>query len=381
VFLLRWFKRLLKAVLLIVLIVLAVPFAGLAYGFWTTGPLDDAPLSGVTEGAPPTALANQVHAEIQGYRRPEESTYLTYPEWAIVYAAREYAAFLKAGNRESQFPYWSYVGRFWQDYAMVIRAAADKPFNFANHQMLAVIGTSHTIEHVIQWAYENTVGSITEWISGKPVAADRYQAAVAAEYAAFLDQVPWYQFPYADKRAGLAAVQPDDGDDGVRTRERKAQGALAYSIKQTYADLIKSALAATADPAFLDIHVWGIGDAPGAVQAAIAGEPDTKLEKDMAADGAVFVTKRYQVFTEMIPRLIGKGMRFVEIGGNDEILVTVLSSDAIALPSGTRLLFGYPLPAEPATRRTGLTVAVRQLHTALPALAAGGARLEHVYDY
>jgi len=380
-FLLRWLKRLIKTVVLIVLVVLAIPIAGLTYGFWTTPPLDYTPLPGTVEGAPPTALADQVRTEIQGYQRPEESTYLTYPEWAIVYAAREYAAFLKAGNRESQFPYWSYIGRFWQDYAMVIRATADKPFNFANHQMLAVIGTSHTIEHAIQWAYENTVGRVTEWTSGKPVAADRYQAAVAAEYAAFLDQVPWYQFPYAEKRAGLLALQPDAGDNNARTYERKGEGSLAYSIKQTYADAIKSALAATSPAAFLDIHVWGTGDAPGAVQAAIAGEPDTKLEKDMAGDGAVFVTKRYQVFTEMIPRLIAKGMRFVEIGGSDEILVTVLSNDEIALPPGTRLLFGYQLPAEPAVRRTGLTVAVRELHTVLPALTAVGARLEHVYDY
>ena len=161
----------------------------------------------------------------------------------------------------------------------------------------------------------------------------------------------------------------------------RREGGLAYTIKQGYADLITSALAASSPPAFLDIHVWGTGDAPGAVQTAIAGEPNTTLEKDLAAEGAVFVTKRYQVFTDMIPRLISKGMRFVEIGGNDEILVTVLSNDEIALPQGARLVFGYQLPAEPSVRRTGLTVAVRQLHTVLPALTAAGVRLEHVYDY
>jgi hypothetical protein len=87
------------------------------------------------------------------------------------------------------------------------------------------------------------------------------------------------------------------------------------------------------------------------------------------------------VFTEMIPRLIDKGVSFVEIGGNDEIMVTLLSSDSIAVPEGIRILFSYPLPAEPATRRTGLTVAVRKLHLVLPALIKPGARLEHVYDY
>ena len=73
----------------------------------------------------------------------------------------------------------------------------------------------------------------------------------------------------------------------------------------------------------LDIHVW----AKGPVGEAIAGEPDTTLEQEFGEDGAVFVTKRYQVFTDMIPRLIEKGVSFVEIGGNDEILVTVLSND------------------------------------------------------
>ena len=101
----------------------------------------------------------------------------------------------------------------------------------------------------------------------------------------------------------------------------------------------------------------------------------------MNDDGTVFVTKRYQVFTDMIPRLIAKGVTFVEIGGNDEILVTVLSKDAITAPAGSRPLFAYQLPADASQRRTGLTVAVRQLHTVLPALLAAGARLEHVYDY
>ena len=50
-------------------------------------------------------------------------------------------------------------------------------------------------------------------------------------------------------------------------------------------------------------------------------------------------------------------------------------------PEGIRILFSYPLPADPSTRRTGLTVAVRKLHLVLPALIKAGAKLEHVYDY
>ncbi|MER9895366.1 hypothetical protein NKJ40_25375 [Mesorhizobium sp. M0119] len=375
-FLFRWLKRIIKAILWLVVIVVLIPIAGLAYGFLTTPSLDTTPLPGVTEGAPPKALADKVRAEIPGYQRPEESTFLTYPEWAIVYAAREYAGFVDK-NQPSGFPYLSYIGRFWQDYAMVIRASSTYKFNLDNHQMLVVIGTSHTIEHAIQWAYENTVGRITEATAGKRTAVDIYQAKVAADYAGFLDQVPWYQFPYAEKRAGLFAVQPAADDSAFRTSERKLAFGLADTIKQGYADLIKSALAATTDPALLDIHVW----AKGPVSEVTRNEPDTLLERDLGADGTVFVTRRYQVFTDMIPRLIGKGVSFVEIGGNDEIMVTMLSNDEINVPEGARTLFSYPLPAEPSTRRTGLTVAVRKLHIVLPALMTAGARLEHVYDY
>lgn len=375
-FLFRWLKRIIKAILWLVVIVVLIPIAGLAYGFLTTPALDTTPLSGVAEGAPPKALADKIRAEIPRYQRPEESTFLTYPEWAIVYAAREYAGFVDK-NQPSGFPYLSYIGRFWQDYATVIRASSAYKFNLDNNQMLVIIGTSHTIEHAIQWAYENTVGRVTEATAGKRTAVDIYQAKVAADYAGFLDQVPWYQFPYAEKRAGLFAVQPAADDSAVRTSERKLAFGLADTIKQGYADLIKSALAATTDPALLDIHVW----AKGPVSEVTRNEPDTLLERDLGADGTVLVTRRYQVFTDMIPRLIGKGISFVEIGGNDEIMVTMLSNDEIKVPEGARTLFSYPLPAEPSTRRTGLTVAVRKLHIVLPALMTAGARLEHVYDY
>lgn len=366
---LRFLRKIVRAVLILVVVVVAIPVLGLAYGFLTTSAPPPATI--VNRSPEAAATSQRLNTEIAGYKRPEESTYLTYPEWAIVYAAREYAGFV-AKDLPSGFPYFAYVGRFWQDYATMIRASSDYPFNFQNHLMLMVIGISHTAEHIIQSVYENTVGRLSA-MAGAPAPEDGYQAKVAAEYAAFLDQVPWYQFPYAEKRAGLWALT----GSGIRGWERKLGFGLSYSIKQAYADLIKSGLAATSDGAFLDIYVW----ADGPVADAIAGEADTVLEKDLAVDGAVFVTRRYQVFTDMIPRLIERGVTFVEIGGNSEIMITVLSDEEMTLPDGARLLFSYTLPTDPATVRTGLSASVPMLHEILPELANAGARLEHVYDY
>jgi len=370
---LRFLKGVVRAVLIVIALVVAIPVLGLAYGYLTT----EAPQRLQIVAATPEqqAISEKLAAEIPGYKRTEESTFLTYPEWAIVYAAREYAGFT-ADNSPSGFPYFAYVGRFWQDYAAMIRASSAYPFNFSNHLMLMVIGISHTVEHVIQSLYENTIGRLTG-LFGFPTAQDRDLARTAADYAAFLDQTPWYQFDYGQSRSALWALPTDGGVAAIRSWERDAGFGLSFSIKQAYANIIKSGLSATSDPAMLDIHVW----AQGPVATAIAGEADTKIERDLGADGAVFVTPRYQVFTDMIPRLIERGITFREIGGNDEIMITVLSNEDIALPDGSVRLFSYPLPIDRSTIRTGLVAAVTQLHEILPDLMNTGARLEHVYDY
>lgn len=370
---LRILWRVVRAVLILLAVVVAIPVLGLAYGWLST----DAPQRGsiVTRSPEVAAVSQRLATEIAGYKRPEESTFLTYPEWSIVYSAREYADFVQDHN-PADFPYLAHIGRFWKDYAAMIRASADYPFNFQNHLMLMVIGTSHTIEHVIQSVYENTIGRLS-WSFSHAIGEDAVLAGIAADYADFLDQTPWYRFPYAERRRELNALPAAPGWAAVRSWERKIGYGFALTIKQAYADLIASGLSATSDPAFLDIHVW----AQGPVAEAIEGEPDTTLERDLEADGAVFVTKRYQVFTDMIPRLIEHGVSFVEIGGNGDILVTVLSNEEIVAPDGATTLFSYPLPTDPSTIRTGLTVPVGDLHETLPELVNAGARLEHVYDY
>lgn len=369
------FRKLLRAIIVLAILLVGIPALGLAYGWLTTDPVD--PSIASFEGGRPSALpADRLRAEIADYQRPLESTFLTYPEWSIVYSAREYADVV-ATQRESAFPYWAHIGRYWRDYVTMIRATADLPFNAGNHLMLVVIGTSHTIEHAIQSFYENTVGRLTELTSPEGTPQDTFQAQTAAQYAAFLDHVPWYGFPYAEKRAGLWNSQTVSGARRIRSWERKLAFGLSYTIKQAYADLIKAGLDATHDPAMLDIVVW----ATGPVEAAIADEPDTTLLTGLGADGAAFRTQRYQVFTEMVPRLVERGLRFVEIGGNDVILLTVLSSGELTMAEGSRTLFAFPLPSDAGTRRTGLVVPVPALHAVLPALTAQGATLEHIYDY
>lgn len=373
-FLLRWLRRLIKTILWLVVIVVLIPVVGLAYGFLTTPALDKTPLPGIADGAPPTQLAAKVRQAIPDYQSPAPSTWLAYPKWATIQAAHDYAAFV-GKDQPSGFPYWAYVGHYWQDYAMIIRVTSARGIDVLDYVVPTLIGTGLTIDHAIQWAYENTVGRVTEATAGKRVAADIYQAKAAADYAGFLDTRAWSDFPFAEKRAGLFAVEPAAGDDSIRTSERKLAFGLADTVKQWCADLSRSALASAGDPSPPDIHVW----AKGPVGEAARNEPDTLLERDLGGDGTIFVTSRSPAFTGMVPRLIDKGISFVEIGGKDEIMITVTSGAEIAAPEGARILFSQSIPVSPDTRRTALAVAVRKLHLVLPALAKAGAKLEHVY--
>jgi hypothetical protein len=173
------------------------------------------------------------------------------------------------------------------------------------------------------------------------------------------------------------AIERAPGDDPVRTSERRWAFGLAWAIEQASAYLVEPEPTASADPASPETYVW----VKGPIGEAVRGEADALLERDLGTEGTIFVTRGGKTFTDMIPRLIDKGVSFVEIGGNDEIMMTVLSADAVTAPNGSRVLFEHTLPTDPTDRRTGLIVAVGKLDTVVPALLNGGVRLERVYDY
>src|SRR5207247_4213868 len=81
------------------------------------------------------------------YTRGGAATYLTLPEWFIVYNSEEYAATLIAGQ-PSAFPYFGSIAQYWGYYRGVCETACTQyPFDAGNHLMLGVIGSSFTIEN------------------------------------------------------------------------------------------------------------------------------------------------------------------------------------------------------------------------------------------
>lgn len=368
--------KLFRLALWLIVIAVAIPVLGLGYGFAVTGSTKVVEPSPKSESGADAVRAAQ-SADSGKYLRPEDNTFLTYPEWSIVYAARDYADFLRE-NRESGFPYFTYAVRYWEDYARALRATRDYPFNTEYNVMLAVIGTSQTVEYLLQGAWENTVGRLTEFIAWDRVGEDDVRAALAHDYAQMLDQKPWYEFPYSAGRHLTWRIPPAEGAAAVRSWERKIVFGASDSVKQVYARAIKASIAAGPGQDETDIAVW----AKGPVAQAIALEPAATLLGEFGDDGAVFVAKRYQAFTELAERLANRGVGFVEIGGNRQILATVLGPRAIDHPlASITVHFSQEIPARPGVWRTALLVPVSNLHELFAPLEDNGFELEHLYDY
>src|SRR5262249_4450759 len=69
----------------------------------------------------------------EGYSRPEEQTFLTLPEWYIVFSYDELASFLK-NHSPSDFPYYKSIGEFWSIYWKVYQVTKNHyPINWGYH--------------------------------------------------------------------------------------------------------------------------------------------------------------------------------------------------------------------------------------------------------
>jgi hypothetical protein len=317
--------------------------------------------------------------DVDGYRRTEANTYFTFPEWYIVYAFEDFGAFLDE-HPESAFPYLGQIVGFWQSFCAANRVAAALPGDHFEYKLtIYVIGLSFTYEYLIKGLYENTIGRLTEWLRGPtPSAADVYARLVAQDYAAFLHQVPWYEYPFMDALAGLWRGSPLIGASPIRDVERKLALSAEYLVKAGYARLIALGLAATSAPADLEIMFVADGD----VGNVLAAEAEVRLVRQLSDGRSLLVAPRYRAFTNMLKRLAAADVGVVEIAGNRRILMSAIVPDGVVPEvEGSRALFVLPIAARPGFARIGFDVDVPRLMPVLREYAASGIEIEHLYDY
>ena len=308
------------------------------------------------------------------FQRAEANTYLTYPEWHIVYAYEGLARVLETGD-EHAFGYASSVKGFWTSFCALNREAGRHGgADFATRSTIHVIGVSFTLEMAMKALYEETLGHVFALLRG-PVKTpqDRYAAAMAADYAAFLQQVPWYKYDFG---AAVSKLWAEPMTAPLRGWERRLALGGEWKAKAVYARGIAAAVQASGE-AKLSIRSVVTGLDP----AVLSAIPEVRIVATLP-QGIVIETPRYRKFTHIIEAVIAAGGSFVDIAGNDEIMLSATGSHDPASQDltrgrvlsrigrdgydGERMLVG--------TRLEDLGPTVREL-------ADHGLALEHIYDY
>jgi hypothetical protein len=305
-------------------------------------------------------------------RRREANTYLTYPEWHIVYAYDGLAEALKTSD-EYDFDYESSVWRFWSA-TCALTGVADTHggADGATRLMIYTIGTSFTLEMALKAGYEETVGRLFATLRGpEKTPQDEVAAAMASDYAAFLRQTPWYRYDF-EKQARLLWAAPVN--DSLRGWERRLALGAEWKAKTAYARAIAAGVAAT-------------GSAELTIRSVVTGVDDATLTAlgdvtiiDKKPEGTVIETPRYARFTEILAQIARMGGTIREIAGNDDIMA------AVTLAPGQ----DYVGPGEVIVRlprdgfwseRVLVDTKVTDLARLIAAHPPGDPGLEHVFDY
>ena len=324
-------------------------------------------------GSTPAAAYRPIISD-QAQQRAEANSYLTYPEWHIVYAYEGLAETLRAGD-EHEFDYGSAIAGFWNSYCPLNEAAQNHGgADPGTRQTIYVIGLSFTIEMALKGAYEETIGRAFAWMRGPlKTPQDHVVEMQAADYAEFLHQTPWYKFPFEAARANLWAAPLMQR---ARGWERRLGIGAEWWAKSVYAAVIGSTVAAT-------------GEAPLQIRSVVTGLSGPALRGirdleviEVSAGRAVIETPRYARFTEILQEIAAKRGSVVEIAGNDDVLVTVIDAGKTqtAVPDGAKLLASVRRDGF-RDRRLLLDVKVPTLTRVIAGLSEGPLRLEHVYDY
>jgi hypothetical protein len=319
---------------------------------------------------------------LRDYRRDEGQTFLTHPEWYIVYSSEEYAEWMR-DKLPTDFPYLESIGQFWVNYSEARALTRHKyPFNFGYHVMLWVIGSSYSAELTLKALYENTIGRLSGWLAdGELTDEDRYAYEVAADYGRFIHTYPWYEYAFASKLKGVWADLPAWGDHAFRKWERKLFLTVEYGFKAAYATLIGLGTHAAYAPQAerMRMVMAGRADSLG------SGESPIQVEARLDSAHVLVSTPRYDGFRDamLAASRVPAHVALTEIAGNDEILLTgVAPAEWRWRDPRAQVAYALPLASDESRKRIAMRLPVHDLLPVLGALGREGkVVVDHIYDY
>lgn len=372
----RWRRRwLLLSVLAVTVLTTGGPAVFVATQCWGSGP------AAASDG--PSA---ELHA--LGLNRDEARTYLALPARLVIYSADERAAFLER-RPPSGYPYFGSISQYWAGYNAACEVTSrEHAFAAGDHVPLAAAGAAFSVEYLLTGVWENTIGRATEWLSSAsrswptaaPTPEDAFAVRTASEYAAFLHKIPWYDFPFGDRLITLWNGSPMWGPNVIRKWDRRILLTAEYGLKGLAALIARQvASPQAADDGHASQLVFAAIDHASA--SAFADERVREL-RALGPHSYIVSLPPREGFTETVRLLQSKGVHFLSIAGNDDILLTALAPSALigTVPADRRVA-ALPFLTNPLRTRLALRVRVTALAEVLAWLTARGVSIEAIHDY
>ncbi|MCA6074840.1 FAD-binding oxidoreductase [Fulvivirga sedimenti] len=315
--------------------------------------------------------------QIPGYVRAEEQTILTVPEWYLVFNPKEYADWLESGNNPSDFPYYSSIDEYWKLYDRSIKLASSAyPPNDEYITMLNVIGVSVTMEYAGKMIYENTVGRVFGWFANEEISTqERTIMEAQRAYSNFIYHTAWYEFEFLPWIGKVWRQRDESSASWLRKWERTLFFTFEFTLKAGYAQLIEWAARASYEEPVTDIYVSA---------SSVEDIQPTSDLKIIAAEGNEYILAitRWGAFTETMLTLTSSNMIIRDIGGNDEIAVSViLNKDQDLEFSDAEILYTSELVTQPDQKRMVVLMNVDDLLPFIRSMKRSSSTIEHIFDY
>lgn len=322
---------------------------------------------------------NTVPLTPKEYQRSGDQTFLTYPEWFLVFSPAEQATYLKKQTATS-FPYEQHVEQFWDSYAAL--ANEIKPhftYNKQYHTMIKVIGYSTLIEYRGKLLYEGSVGRLSDLIPSKMTAEDQFYAAYTQRYVDFIQKEPWYLYSFL-KEFKLLWTQTSYLEwNWIRKIERRLFISGELLFKAFYGFLLGLGTQSTYGVA-APITAVVVDNIPKQLNLEAL---NIKHLKVLSSDATLITLPRYAAFTPALKALVQAGVHIREIAGNiSTILLTiVVPKDWEAPTKFSKAIFKQKIATNKNLERVALAVLVSNLHILLVELEKDSISIEHIFDY
>ncbi|WP_426583534.1 hypothetical protein [Mucilaginibacter sp. R-33] len=310
--------------------------------------------------------------------RPPDQTFLTYPEWFLVFSPAEQADYFKT-HTSTTFPYLKHVDQMWGGYGVMYdQIKGNFPFNTGYHVMIWVIAGSTTVEYGIKSFYETIVGRVTDISSNEEMTAeDKFNADYEQSYVKFIEALPWYEYDFNHQLKMLWSSTSFSGPHLLRKLERRYYLTTELLVKSGYGWLIGLGTKSAYETASLQTAVM--------MDRLPTGLDTTGFMHNVKVlpNGMVLANlPRYAEFNTAVNKLAENGVGFTEIAGNKSaIMLTVLTDRPLNVTGNYKILFTQPIFTKPGLSRVAIVTTVGNLSSLVRTLKLKGVTIEHIYDY